>query len=302
LQRYLAGIPRSERCLFVLNGIFHPSVYAVSRALRKHALPYVMAPHDPYHPTIFQKNAHFKWIYWYLVERKMLKKACAVQVLDQRHGELLRRLHVDTPVFEVPNGFSPDDIVPESTLEWNHNGVPEFLFLGRIDSYNKGLDILLNALAQLTEIPEWRLTFQGPDWGDRAGLKEQAQRLQLADRVTFLDPDFATSPAALIAKYDIFCVTSRFEGFSLSALEAMLAGRILLISEIAGIAPHVEASGCGVVVEPEPAPIKAGLLELLKRREQWKEMGLRGRKYALDRLHWTPIAAQALKEYERLIR
>src|SRR5690349_13225121 len=49
LQRYLSGISRVERCLFVLNGIFHPSVYAVSRVLRRYSLPYVIAPHDPYH-------------------------------------------------------------------------------------------------------------------------------------------------------------------------------------------------------------------------------------------------------------
>ncbi|MBW4646933.1 MAG: glycosyltransferase [Goleter apudmare HA4340-LM2] len=300
LKQYIANIPTYERSLFILNGIFHRSVYALARLLRKDSLPYIVAPHDPYHPTIFRKNAHLKWPYWYLLERNLLKQAHAVQVLDKRHAEWLRRLGIKTPVIEVPNGFSPNDVYQESTLSWNTESVPKFLFLGRLDAFNKGLDILLSAFAQLTELPDWKLTIQGPDWGDHLTLEEQAKHLNLAQKVNFLEPDYNSSPSSIIAKYDIFCITSRFEGFSLSALEAMLAGRVLLVSEIAGIAPHVEASRCGVVVPPDPAAIKVGLLELLEKRPQWQEMGLRGRQYVLNNLHWNAIAARALEEYEGL--
>ena len=301
LKQYISSISSSEQNLFILNGIFHLSVYALSRFLKQQSLQYIVAPHDPYHPTIFRKNAHLKWVYWYLLERNLLRQAYAVQVLDKRHSEWLRRLGIEIPVVEVPNGFSQDDVVLESTLNWSTEPVPKLLFLGRLDAYNKGLDILLNAFGQFTQLSEGKLTIQGPDWGDRHALEEQAKHLNLTSKVTFLEPDYNVSPSSIIAKYDIFCITSRFEGFSLSALEAMLAGRVLLISEIAGIAPHIKASGCGVVVHPEPTAIKAGLLELLEKRSQWQEMGLRGRQYVLDNLHWNAIASRALKDYKILM-
>jgi glycosyltransferase involved in cell wall biosynthesis len=227
----------------------------------------------------------------------MLNQACAVQLLDKRHAEWLHRLNIKTSIIEVPNGFSLADVHPESTLSWNEDGVPKFLFLGRLDAYNKGLDILLNAFAQLTEVPEWKLTIQGPDWGDLETLKQQAGQLGLSEQITFLEPDYNLSPSAIIAPYDVFCIVSRFEGFSLSAMEAMLAGRVLVVSDIAGIAPYVQASDCGVVVKPEPQAIKSGILSLLARRSQWKEMGLRGRQYILENLHWQKIAARAIEEY-----
>ena len=301
LEKYIASITEADCCLFILNGIFHLSVYALSRLLRKHSLPYIVAPHDPYHPTIFHKNAHLKWPYWYLFERRMLCQACAVQVLDKRHARWLQRLGIKTPTIEVPNGFSASDVHPESDLSWNTDRVPEFLFLGRLDAYNKGLDILLDAVARFDRGSEWKLTIQGPDWGDRAKLEAQVVRLNLADRVTFLKPDYSLSPSSIIANYDIFCITSRFEGFSLSALEAMLAGRVLLVSEIAGIAPYVAASGCGVVVQPELASIEAGAIELLQQRSRWPEMGLSGRDYVLKHLQWNSIAARALEQYEYLL-
>jgi glycosyltransferase involved in cell wall biosynthesis len=298
LEQYISKLAPAEQNLFILNGIFHRSVYGLSRLLKKYAIPYIAAPHDPYHPTIFRKNAHLKWPYWYLLERRMLKQAVAIQVLDRRHGEWLRRLKIKTPVMEVPNGFSPADLHPESGLDWSTDRGIKLLFLGRLDAYNKGLDILLDAFAELDG--DCTLTIQGPDWGDLAELEAQANRLKLSDKVTFLKPDYDSSPSLIIANYDVFCITSRFEGFSLSALEAMLSARVLLVSEIAGIAPHIQASGCGVVVQPEPLSIKAGLVDLIRQRSAWKEMGLQGRQYVLNNLDWKSIASSTLKQYQQL--
>ena len=70
--------------LVIISGIFHPSVYALSRFLKKCKIPYIAWPHDPYHPSIFSKKWYLKWPYWYLLERPMLRQARAVQVLDIR--------------------------------------------------------------------------------------------------------------------------------------------------------------------------------------------------------------------------
>jgi glycosyltransferase involved in cell wall biosynthesis len=289
-----------QSSLIILNGIFHRSVFAFSQFLKQHSIPYIAAPHDPYHPAIFQKNTHLKIPYWFLFEQRLLKSAKAIQVLDIRHQDWIRRLGVSTPVLEVPNGFSPQDVHPDSTLTWRLDGTPKLLFLGRIDSHNKGLDILLNAFAEIAKTSDAQLTIQGPDWGDRTALEKQAIQLGLSGRVEFLGPDYQLSPSALIANYDIFCISSRFEGFSLSALEAMLAGRVLLISEIAGIAPHVQASGCGLVVKAETRAIACGLQELFQYRPEWQAMGLKGRQHVLEKLNWCNIASHALGQYQNL--
>ncbi|MEL6165079.1 MAG: glycosyltransferase, partial [Cyanobacteria bacterium J06628_3] len=167
--------------------------------------------------------------------------------------------------------------------------------------YNKGIDLLIDAFAQISDTRNVHLTIQGPDWGDKAGLEAQVKNLSLQEKVSFLDPDYNQSPAVLMQNHDLVCIPSRFEGFSLSALEAMLAGRVLLVSEIAGISPYVQASGCGVVVKSEVSAIKSGLLQLFEHRSQWKEMGLNGRRYALEHLQWNKIASTALKDYKHLV-
>jgi glycosyltransferase involved in cell wall biosynthesis len=99
----------------------------------------------------------------------------------------------------------------------------------------------------------------------------------------------------------VLCLPSRFEGFGLVALEAMLAGRPMLISERAGVARHVVAAGCGLSVAPTVEGLVDGLRTLLCRRDQWAGMGRRGHRYVLERLEWDHIAATALRSYARLV-
>jgi glycosyltransferase involved in cell wall biosynthesis len=294
-------LENSQDSLFVLNGIFHPGVCALASLLRQLNLPYIVAPHDPYHPTIFSKNSLLKWPYWYLRERPMLSGAKAVQVLDVRHGQWLARLGIEVPVIEVTNGYAPTDVLPEEQLKWHYDERPSAMFMGRIDSHNKGLDVLIDAVAAIPADTRPRLVIQGPDWGDRAALVAQAQQLGIESDVSFPEADFDTPSPSLIARHDLFCLVSRFEGFGLAALEAMLAGRVVIVSEIAGISPHVRASGCGIVVNPTVRSVHEGIAEMLRLRPHWPEMGKAGREYAIEHLRWGRIAENTWNEYQQLM-
>lgn len=302
LKRYAMEQLAPKRGLCLVNGMFHPGAYAMARLLHSVGVPYVAAPHDPYDRAVFRRNPHLKWPYWYLFERRLLKRARAIQVLDIKHAACLRSIGIDTPVIETPNGVSPGCVPAESRLRWRNPGEPaRIMFLGRIDAYNKGLDMLIDAFAHVSGQADARLTVQGPDWGDRARLARRAAAWGLADKVAFRGPDYGRSAPQIIGEHDIFCLPSRFEGFGLAALEAMLAGRVLLVSGISGIARHVQTGGCGVVVRPTSYGIEAGLDALLKRKAEWREMGLNGRRYALANLQWKKIAAEALDQYARLV-
>ena len=46
--------------------------------------------------------------------------------------------------------------------------------------------------------------------------------------------------------------------------------------------------------------IEAGLLSVMQCRPRWREMGLRGRRYAIENLQWKNIASNVLEQYARL--
>ncbi|HKA44440.1 MAG TPA: glycosyltransferase [Burkholderiales bacterium] len=302
LAPYAARQLASRDAVCLVNGMFQPSAYAMSRLLNRAGIPYIAVPHDPYDRALFHRNASVKWPYWYLFERRLLVQARAIQVLDMKHIAGLRRLGVDTPVIETPNGIGPGEVPAEPQLQWRQQSAPaRLVYLGRLDAYSRGLDLLLDAFARIAPLTKVRLTLQGPDWGDRARLERRAAAWAITEKVEFRVPDYERTAPELIGDHDVLCLPSRFEGFGLAALEAMLAGRVVLVSEHAGVARHVLASGCGIAVRPTMPGVEEGLLALLRRRDEWREMGMRGRRYALANLQWRDIAAAALKQYKRLL-
>jgi glycosyltransferase involved in cell wall biosynthesis len=299
LQEYLKF--SSERPdLFVVNGCFHPSLFFVGKAAAANGTPYVAASHTHYHPALFQRRPYLKWPYWYLIEKRFLKGARAIQLYDTRHTAYLRQLGIDTRFLAVPNGFSPCDLPDNLPIGHTTKKMTHLVFRGRIDPHHKGLDLLLQAVAQLKDSHSIKLTIQGPDFGEKKWLEKLAQQLCITPVVSFIGPDYSP-PYSFLSQHNIFCLPSRFEGFGIAALEAMLAGRVLLVTRSAGIAPHVVESGCGVLVEPDKDSIVNGLCELISRRADWDKMGLDGQRYAMHKLNWTQIAGETLADYQSLI-
>lgn len=305
LTDWLTGPDRPD--LVLLNGMFLPSTFTLSRALRRAGVPYILAPHDPYNTFMFRKSAVRKAVYWRLCERTVLRDSLAVQVLDGRHAQWLRRRGVHAPTLCVPCGHAPSDLaVPDAAARSGGDDVASFFFLGRFDSYNKGLDLLIDGFAAALGDKPARLVLQGPDWGDAKALRARAARrmAELSDgtgRIEFLPPAFDRPALSLMAEHDVVCVPSRYEGFSLQALEGMLAGKVVLSSEICGISPYVDQADCGVVVRSTVDGVAAGLLALWERRAEWPAMGRRGQTLARDALRWDDIAQRALSQYHALL-
>jgi glycosyltransferase involved in cell wall biosynthesis len=284
--------------LVVLNGPFNPSVFAVHQVVRAMGAGYVVAPHGVYNPAMFRKSFIRKWVYWWLFERRMLRHAAAIQLLDARHAQYLRRLRQRIVI--TANGFFPDEVPDESRLRWYANGPVEAGFLGRLDAHTKGLDLLLGGVAGIPSREDVKLTLQGWDTGDGQRLRRLAGTLGIAGRVAFREADLRRPGPWIAADYDVVCLPSRHEGFSMVAVDALLAGRVMLMSEVAAAAPAVEASGCGVLVRATVEGIVEGFERLLRVRGQWREMGLGGRRYALEKLRWERIAHDLLGQYEQL--
>lgn len=299
LKLYVSQRLTVKRAVCVINGMFHPGAYAMGRLLRKHGVPYVVVPHGAYDRAIFRKNAHLKWPYWYLFERTLLRHASAIQTLDASQANCLHGLGIEADVIEAPNGITMKGVPEEARLRWAAPGEPEkFMFFGRVDPYIKGLDIFLEAFTRVAAQTDARFTIQGP--GNRSQLERQAAAWGVSHRIMFRDADYVRPAPHILGECDVLCLPSRSEGFGLAALEAMLAGRVLLVSERAGIARHVKAADCGVVVRPSVTGIEAGLLSVMRCRSKWREMGLRGRRYAIENLQWKSIASNVLEQYARL--
>jgi len=158
----------------------------------------------------------------------------------------------------------------------------------------KGYDVLLAALATLTDLP-WRLTIAGDRTRDRDTAERIAREIasaRLGDRINLIGAVAPDRLAQLYCAADVFVLASRFEGYGMAFAEAMAAG-LPVIGTTAGAIPEVVPEGAGVLVPPNDAAALASALRLLLTdAEQRRALSAQARAAAENLPTWRS-AAQA---------
>jgi glycosyltransferase involved in cell wall biosynthesis len=142
-----------------------------------------------------------------------------------------------------------------STLSRN-TGLPIILTTARLEE-QKGLRYLLEAAAQ---VPEALFVLAG-EGSERGRLEAQARESGIEDRIIFLG--YREDIADLLASCDLFVLPSLFEGFPLSILEAMAAGKPVITTAIDGNDEAIVNGETGLLVAPGDPPALAEAIKAL---------------------------------------
>ena len=289
----------------VLHGTYSPQVFALAKALWRRKIPYIFMPHDPYVKKLRRHHAIRKFVYWHLCEKWVIANAAAVQLLSVSHETPLRKLGRKTPVHTLANGCDPKELKGIGS-DARRPGESEDLviqYLGRMDRNHKGLDLLIRGYAGfLGKIPADSrvcLVLSGNDWVDRGFLESLAGELGLGDRIQFTGR-LEDRSVVIHSRADISVLCSRFDGFGLTIVEAMLAGRPVLVSSEAGIAEFVKEAEAGFVVEPNANKIQEALFTAWNQRAELAAMGERGQRYVMENLTWEKVAHRSLSIYAKV--
>jgi len=271
-------------------------------------IPYCVTVHGALFRAALRRGWLKKTLFNLLFERRYLNEARFIHALNARETEVIRRCGVNPPIVVVPNGLPPDTNVlalrPDE-LYAEHPGLRGqrvFMFVGRLDLWQKGLDLLVEAFAS-AELPQASLVLVGPDWrGSRRALATRAEQLGISTRVVFIEPAFGQQKANLFAAADVFVHPSRWEGLSLSVLAAAAAGKACLITREADPLGELERAQAAVVVEATVSRIAEGLRQAAAlSRQDLDIMGTRARRVAESHFTWPSIAATLVEAYRRAL-
>lgn len=189
------------------------------------------------------------------------------QTLIEQFGLPAERVTVALPGTD-PTPFAPCEGTP-----------PQLLTVATL-TRRKGHDILIDALAQLVDLP-WQARFVGggafdPDWSEL--LRQQVNRQQLQQRIAFvgalseLEPEFCNA--------DLFVLPSRYEGYGMVFAEALAAG-LPVVAARAGAVPDVVPDTAGVLVPPDDVNALAETLrELLVNESRRRQLQAGARRAA----------------------
>jgi len=175
--------------------------------------------------------------------------------------------------------------------------VPRIVMVARF-SYQKDHGLLLKALSRLQR-EAWQLDFVG-DGPLLASVSRLANELGIGERVRFLGA--RSDIPEILAGSDIFVLTSRYEGFPISILEAMRAGLPVVASDVGGVSEAVLEGLTGFLIRRgDWKTLRDRLKTLLINPELRVRMGKRGRKryeqlFTLDRM-----VNKTLRVYEHVL-
>lgn len=170
-------------------------------------------------------------------------------------------------------------------------------YFGRL-SQEKGVHVLLPALAEVVAQAPYVRAFIVGDGPERPELEALAAQLGLSGRVSFLG--FRPDARSLMEQVDIVAHLPLYEGFPHVVLEAMAAARPLVVSAAPGeLGTTVIDKETGLVVPVGDAAAAArALLHLVERPEERQRLGANGRERCARYFSAQRMADQVTALYE----
>jgi len=282
------------------HSVFLWPPWHAARAARRGGMAYVMAPRGMLVPEmIARRNRLAKTLWLRLLEWRNIAGADAIHFTSELERLDAQRLGI--PVRKaavIPNGIDLDELRASTGASPGPEPAPYMLYLGRLN-WKKGLDRLLHAISLA---PTLRVVIAGNDEeGCRKSLEQLAGECGVADRVRFLDPVYGTAKWRLLRGARALVLPSQSENFGNAVLEAMAAGKPVVVSPGVGLSAVVRESACGMVVETEPGVLAAALEQLWRDEPLCNEMGARGRVLVERDYAWPHIAGQVERMYRLIL-
>jgi glycosyltransferase involved in cell wall biosynthesis len=202
------------------------------------------------------------------------------EMLERQLGVSLNRSDV------VVNPWSPtiDGYVP-----WPDK-VSKFdiACVARLDPRAKGQDLLIEILS----MPQWRdrelyINFYG-DGPCRLGLEAMSRHLHVS-KIRFMG--YSQSIREIWSHNQLLVLPSRFEGLPIVIVEAMLSGRPVVTTDVAGNLSYLDDNISGFVAHsPTVDCLNEAMNRAWSRRNEWREMGITARRNIVKALPSYPIS------------
>lgn len=162
----------------------------------------------------------------------------------------------------VYNFLGPRLVAAETASNFEPVSGDYLLYFGRL-SEEKGIEVLLGAMARVDARWKLKITGVGPDFEK---LKVQSEKLKVNDRVEFLGLKFGEELENLISNAAAIVIPSLWpENMPMSMLEAMGRGKVVIASRIGGIGEVIEDGRSGFLVEPGDEAALAAAIDRLPR-------------------------------------
>lgn len=175
------------------------------------------------------------------------------------------------------------------------------LFLGRLDIYQKGLDILLQAFQEVVKVlPDIKLVIAGSGRQEKK-FEQMVANNPAREKIELVGRVIGQRKKDFLKNCLFVCMPSRFESWGIVALEAGACGKAVVGTQINGLSEAIRQNETGVLVPKEsPDALAEAIINLAVDKDKRIKLGKKGRIWAKN-FNWDIIARKQEKFYEDIL-
>jgi glycosyltransferase involved in cell wall biosynthesis len=180
-----------------------------------------------------------------------------------------------------------------------------FLFVGRLDVYTKGLDMLLQAfaLARPRVHREALLVLVGPEWnGCMSVLTNLIKAVRLEEHVNIAGIRMGSDLAEMFDQSHIYIHVSRHEGHPSAVTEALLWGKPAILTSTIGTTSYPEIAYLShvLVVPPRVDDIANSMIRAMACIEELQRNACENRLKVGEFFSWNRAAREHINRYQEV--
>lgn len=285
--------------LFHIHSVFIPYNFFASLRLNRMRKPYVVSPHGGFCAPVLQRNRLAKMIYWHLFESRVVKRANGMIAVTDAETNDLRSIGYKGSIRVIPNAVTLQNASGDQTDPTPSPSIT-MVYLGRYDIQHKGLDFLLDTFKILSVWhPNLSLRLYG-DGADRDTLLEKVKTEKIAS-VKILSPVFGAEKEKILQAATIFFQPSKWEVFGISLIEAMLAGKPVIVTEGCYLSDLLKRHRLGLII-PFNANRAAPIISQYLLSGRLESDGKRNRTFAQNEFNIERVAGMTLDFYREIMQ
>lgn len=268
----------------------------IARFLRKKNIKYYIKPHGAFN-KIAQKNSKIKFL------KKLIARILIFNNYVKNSNGLifLNEMEKENSIYRKKNEFILPNGIEELNIELIDNPKKDkdinFIFLGRIDIFHKGIDILLKTILENKKYfikNKVVFNFYGSGREDDMYLFNNYLK-QIPEVIQYHGSIYGQDKYKELQRNDIFILTSRFEGMPMGILEALSFGVPCFVSKETGMGEYIEKYNAGWVIKSREELFN-NLKECIKEFEKNSEYLKNNSLECVTELYWGNI----IKTYEKV--
>jgi glycosyltransferase involved in cell wall biosynthesis len=177
---------------------------------------------------------------------------------------------------------------------------PSVLFVGRIDDPRKGLDVLLNAFKMVLKRVDAILIVIGK--GNPNKIMKQIDSLGITKNIFLIGFVDENTLKKFYSLCDLYVCPSRLEGFGLTIIEAIAAGKPIVATKVGAIPEIIKDESMGILVPSDDWNcIAQAILCCLSIEPKSKILKVKNLNYLKENFNWKKCAEETLIAYNGVI-